>query len=112
MKPKQRVVDPAPEGAWTKPEPYIGALARKRSFRRARGENEKLRTEPESPRALLSTVPFLALIGLLAILAVAIMILAFPGSQPQQRPGPPAQKEKGVAQRGWFQEAQKEFHKS
>jgi hypothetical protein len=112
VKPKQRVVDPAPEGAWTKPEPYIGALARKRSLRRARGETEKLRTEPESPRALLSTVPFLALIGLLAILAVAIMILAFPGSQPQQKPGPPAQKEKGVAQRGWFQEAQKEFHKS
>lgn len=110
MEPKQRVADPAPEGAWTKPETYIGALARKRRFRRARGE--KQRTEPESPRALLSTVPFLALIGLLAILAVAIMILAFPGSQPQPRPRPPAPQEKGVAQRGWFQEAEKEFHKS
>lgn len=110
MEPKQRVADPAPEGAWTKPETYIGALARKRRFRRAHGE--KQRTEPESPRALLSTVPFLALIGLLAILAVAIMILAFPGSQPQPRPKPPAQREEGVAQRGWFQEAEKEFHKS
>ena len=111
MKPKQRVADPAREGAWTKPETYIGALARKRRFRLARGEYEKQRTEPESPRALLSTVPFLALIGLLAILAVAIMVLAFPGSQPQPRPKPPAEKEEGVAQRGWFQEAQKEFHK-
>jgi len=109
VKPKQRVADPAPEGAWTKPETYIGALARKRSLRRARGG--KQRTQPETPRALLSTVPFLALIGLLAVLAVAIMILAFPGSQPQQKPRPPAQQERGVAQRGWFQEAQKEFHK-
>jgi hypothetical protein len=110
VKPKQRTADPAREEAWTRPETYIGALARRRSFRRAGAE--KQRTEPESPRALLSTIPFLALIGLLAILAVAIMILAFPGSQPQQKPRPPAQQEKGVAQRGWFQEAQKEFHKS
>lgn len=109
MKPKQRVADPAPEGAWTKPETYIGALALKRRLRRAQGERQ--RTQPESPRALLSTVPFLALIGLLAVLAVAIMILAFPGSQPQPKPRPAAQQEKGVAQRGWFQEAQKEFHK-
>jgi hypothetical protein len=110
VKPKQRVADPASGGAWTRPETYIGALALRRSFRRTRGE--KRRTEPESPRALLSTVPFLLLIGLLAVLAVAIMILAFPGSQPRQKPNPPAQKEKGVAERGWFQEAQKEFHKS
>ena len=57
-------------------------------------------------------MPFLSLIGLLAILAVAIMILAFPGSQPQQKPRSAPQHEKGVAQRGWFQEAQKDFHKS
>ena len=108
MKPKQRVADPAPE-AWTKPETYIGALARKRGFRRSR--EDKVRTQPESPRALLSTVPFLLLIGFLAILAVSIMIIAFPGSQPVSKSGPTAQREKGVAQRGWFQEAQKEMHR-
>jgi hypothetical protein len=108
VKPKQRVADPASGDAWTKPETYIGALARKRSFRRSHGD--KLRTEPEVPRMLLSTVPFLALIGLLAILAVAIMILAFPGNQPVPKPKPSAQQEKGVAQRGWFQEAQREMH--
>jgi hypothetical protein len=109
VKPKQRVADAAPDGGWTKAETYIGALARKRSFRRSRGD--RVRTQPESPRLLLSTVPFLALIGLLAILAVAVMIIAFPGSQPQPRPKAAAQVEKGVAQRGWFQEAQKEMHK-
>jgi hypothetical protein len=110
VKPKPRVADPAPDGAWTKAETYIGALARKRSFRRSGGD--RVRTQPESPRLLLSTVPFLGLIGLLAILAVAIMILAFPGTQPQPRPRPPPQQEKGVAQPGWFQEAQKEMHQS
>ena len=110
MKPKQRVVDPAPEGVWTKAETYIGVLARKRRFRRDHAE--KPRTEPESPKLLLSTLPFLALIVLLAVLAVAIMIAAFPGGQPAPRPKAPVQKEQGIAERGWFQEAQKEFHKS
>jgi hypothetical protein len=53
----------------------------------------------------------MALIGLLAVLAVLIMILAFPGTQPQQKARQFAQKEQGVAQPGWFQEAQKEMHR-
>lgn len=108
MKEKQHVASPAPGQPWTKPEDYIGAMARKRSFRRA--QRERLRTEPERPRLLLSTLPFFVLIGLLAILAVAIMIVAFPGSQPQPKSKPVAAKEQGVAQRGWFQEAQKDMH--
>lgn len=84
-------------------------MARKRSFRRAR--EPKMRTQPERPRLLLSTVPFLALLSLLAVLAVAIMVVAFPGNQPQIRePSPPA-KEQGVAQRGWLQKAEREFHR-
>lgn len=108
MKEKQRVASPAPGQPWTKPDAYLSAMARKRSFRRAR--RERLRTQPERPRLLLSTVPFFALIGLLGVLAVAIMILAFPGSQPLAKPKQVAAKEQGVAQRGWFQEAQKEMH--
>jgi len=42
---------------------------------------------------------------------VGIMILAFPGGHPAPRPKAAAQQEKGVAQRGWFQEAQKEMQK-
>jgi hypothetical protein len=101
----------APESprAWTRPDAYIGALARKRRFRQSR--TDKPRTQPEAPRMLLSTMPFVALIALLALLAAAIMIIAFPGRQPRLRPQQPDLQEKGVAPRGWFQEAQKQFHK-
>lgn len=109
MKNKEKLAGSAAGSSWTRPDAYVGALARKRSFRRRNGDQR--RTEPESPHLLLSTFPFLALIGLLAVLAVAIMILAFPGNQPQQKPGQIGQKEQGVAERGWFQEAQKEMHR-
>ncbi|MFL6720668.1 MAG: hypothetical protein ACJ8FT_02545 [Sphingomonas sp.] len=108
MRNKENLANPRPDRAWTQPEAYLGALARKRSFRRARNGTE--RTEPEAPRMMLSTVPFLALLALLAVLAVAIMILAFPGSQPRPRPKQAAPHELGTADRGWFQEAQKEMH--
>jgi hypothetical protein len=60
---------------------------------------------------LLSTVPFLCLIVLLAILGIAIIVVAIPGNHPvaASRPAPP--REQGVANRGWFQEAQKEMHR-
>ena len=107
MKQKEKLASPEPQGAWIKPETYISALVRTRSFRRA--HRERPRTQPERPRLLLSTVPFLVLIALLAVLAIAIMVVAYPGNQPIQKPKPAA-KEQGVAQRGWFQEAQKEMH--
>jgi hypothetical protein len=84
-------------------------MARKRSFRRAHGDNR--RTQPESPRMMLSTLPFVALIALLGVLAVAIMVIAFPGNQPASNPRQVAAKEQGRAERGWFQEAQKEMHR-
>jgi hypothetical protein len=100
---------PATLRAWTRPDAYIGALARKRNFRRAR--RERPRTQPEKPHLLLSTLPFLALLALLGVLSIAIMILAFPGSQPIPAPKAAAQAEPGVAERGWFQEAQKEMRR-
>lgn len=108
MSHKEKIASPARPEQWTRPDDYLGALARKRSFRRAR--EPKQRTQPERPRLLLSTVPFLALLGLLAVLAVAIMIVAFPGAQPQLKEPAAAAKEKGFAPKGWFQEAQKEMH--
>jgi hypothetical protein len=83
-------------------------MARRRTARRQRGP--KPRTQPEAPRLLLSTIPFLALIAALAILAVAIMIVAWPGSQPQPAHRP-VQHEQGVAPKGWFQEAEKDFRR-
>jgi hypothetical protein len=99
MRSKEPVASPPSEEAWTRPDAYIGALARRRSFRRAR--DDRKRTQPETPRMLLSTVP---------LLGVAIMVIAFPGSQPQPEPREVAAKQQGVAQRGWFEEAQKEMH--
>jgi hypothetical protein len=81
-------------------------MARRRTARRKREPGT--RTQPESPRLLLSTIPFLALITGLAILGVSIMVAAWPGSQPQlaQRQVP---REQGIAQKGWFQNASREF---
>ena len=106
---KRDGVTESPEGKWTRPEDYLGAMARKRTFRRTRGRHDGP-TEPDSPRLLLSTVPFLALLGLLGVLAVAIMVVAFPATQPQPKAQQLAQREQGVAPKGWFQEAQREFH--
>jgi hypothetical protein len=108
VKEKQKLTSPEPDDVWTRPETYLGVLLRTHSFRRA--HREKPRTQPEAPRAMLSTIPFLILLALLAVLAVAIMIIAFPGNQPVQRSKPPTH-QPGVAERGWFQEAQKEMHR-
>jgi len=98
----------SPEGRWTRPEDYLGAMARKRTARRMRRRVDG-HSELDSPRLLLSTVPFMALLGLLGVLAVAIMVIAFPGSQPQPKAPQLAQREQGVAPKGWFQEAQRDF---
>lgn len=99
----------SPAERWTRPEEYLGAMARKRGFRRGRRPRD--RTEPETPRMFLSTVPFVALMMLLAVLTVGIVIIAFPGTQPPLKPQQVAQKELGFAPKGWFQKAEKEFHR-
>lgn len=91
---------------WTRPEDYLGAMARRRTARKKR--EGKPRTQPEAPRLMLSTLPFFALLAALAVLTIAIVVVAWPGSQPQVLPKP-AQHEQGVAAKGWFQEAQKQF---
>jgi hypothetical protein len=105
---KRDGVTESPAGRWTRSEDYLGAMARKRTFRRHRRRD---RTQPEVPQMLLSTVPFLALLLLLGVLAVGIMVAAFPGSQPPEKAPQLAHKEQGFAPRGWLQEAQKEFHR-
>lgn len=105
---KRQGVTESPAGKWTRPEDYLEAMARKRTFRR--GIRRRGRTEPEAPTLLLSTIPFLALLALLAVLVVSITIAAFPGTQRPERASQIPLKEQGVAARGWFQEAQREFH--
>jgi hypothetical protein len=101
---KQGLASPPPR-AWTRIDDYIEPLVRRARKRR----RLKARTQPEAPRLLLSTLPFVALLAALAVLAVAIMVIAFPGAQPQSRVRPP-EHQQGVADKGWFQEAQRQFH--
>ncbi len=93
---------------WTRIEDYFESLARRRAARRSR--EFRPRTEPESPRFVLSTLPFLALFAGLAVLVIGIAIAAWPGAQPMPRVQA-ATHELGVAPKGWFQEAQKEMRR-
>ena len=94
--------------SWTRIEDYFESLARRRAARRAR--EFRPRTEPENPRFVLSTLPFLALFVGLAILAIGIAIAAWPGSQPVPKPQAGTH-EPGFAPKGWFQEAEKEMRR-
>ena len=107
MKDKEKIAPPAPGSAWTRPDDYIGAMARKRSYRKAR-EGEP-RRRPTSPVGL-SAIPLAAILAILAVLVVAITLVAFPGNQPRPKPAQ-AVHEQGVAAPGWFQKAQKEMHR-
>jgi hypothetical protein len=91
---------------WTRAETYLEALARRGTERRRRRFHG--RTEPEAPRLMLSTFPFVAMMLVLALLIVLFAVAAWPGSQPQFRDKPQA-RELGTAPRGWFEEAKKEF---
>jgi hypothetical protein len=103
---KDRVTESPAARRWTAPDAYVAALARRRTFRRSRQQGE--RTQPESPRFALSTLPFLALLIALAALTVGIVLVAWPRSQPQPRSQQLA-KEQGYAPRGWLDEARKEM---
>lgn len=109
VKREEKVASPAPGASWTRPDAYVAALARKRSYRRARAD--KPRTQPVSPQAWLSTIPFVAVLAVLAVLAVAIIFVAFPGKHAAPKREQAAAHEQGVAPRGWLQEAQKQFHR-
>src|SRR5436190_14357719 len=109
MKGEEKIASPPTGASWTRPDAYVGALARKRSYRRAR--EDKPRTQPVSPQPWLSTVPFAVVLAALAVIAVAIMIVAFPGNQAQPKARKAIAHERGIAPRGWLQEAQKQFHK-
>jgi len=91
---------------WTRIEDYLVVFGRRRSSRPPLAP----RTEPEEPRFVLSTLPFLLLIIALFVIGAAMMVLAWPGSQPQPRPHI-EEREQGVAPRGWLDDARQEFHR-
>ena len=95
-------------GGWTRADDYVAALARRRTARKSRQANP--RDQHEAPRFPVGMVPFVALMIVFAVLAIATIIIAFPGRQPQPKPKQFAAHEQGYAPKGWLQEAQKEFH--
>ena len=111
MSNKGDLASQSPAKAWTTPDDYLGALARRRTARRKR-EPAEPRTQPEAPRFLLSTLPFLVLMAALLVITVGIVATAWPGNQPQPRAETKlAAKEPGTAPKGWFQEAEKQMHR-
>ena len=105
---KRHGVTELPESRWTRPEDYLGPWPA--SGHSGADAGCGTAPQPESPQLLLSTIPFLVLISLLGVLGVAIMFIALPGGHQQPAAVPVAHRELGVAPKGWFQEAQREFH--
>jgi len=105
---EERLTTERPSRPWTRLDDYFAALARRRTARRARAPRP--RTEPETPRFSLSTLPFLILIGALFIMAAAIIVAAWPGGWPApQSVSPPPRHELGTAEKGWFDRAKREM---
>lgn len=107
MNSKEELAPPRPLPDWTRPDDYVVALARRRTERRKR-EPKRPRTQPEAPRFILSTLPFLVLMAAMLVISIGLFVAAWPAGHPQPQPRQVAQ-EQGVAKKGWFQEAEKEF---
>jgi hypothetical protein len=93
---------------WTGADAYVAALARKRTARRSRESDPG--SQHEAPRFPVSMLPFVALMIMLAVLAVATIIIAFPGRQPRPKARQAEAHELGYAPKGWLEEAEKQFH--
>lgn len=57
---------------------------------------------PAEPRPFLDLVPYFALMFGLAVLALAIIVMAWPGRQAQPAPSAPPPAEVGTAPKGWM----------
>jgi ferric-dicitrate binding protein FerR (iron transport regulator) len=104
---KDRLESPAAARAWTRVEDYLRPLQRRSAHRL---KPLKPRSEPEKPLFVLSTLPFVLLLGAMILMTLAVMVIAWPPSQPELTPAAPTKAhELGTAPKGWFQEAQKQF---
>ena len=88
------------ERSWTRAEDYLD-LARLWRRSAARTRKPRLpRTEPERPRFTLGALPFLLLMGVLAVMAISIILAAVPGRRHYQAAEP--QRQQGTAPPGWL----------
>ena len=90
--------------AWTRPEDYWPPRRPRRSgkspvrlYRPPPSDERRGKTRP-----LLELVPYAALMFGLAILAIAIITLAWPGRMASQRQQNPVAAEVGTAPKGWI----------
>ena len=94
--------------AWTRPEDYWPPrrLRRRNSEKAVNtfGSSRQDAGPPEEPRPLLGIVPYALLMISLAVLAAAIIVLAWPARTVPQAPALPVQSEVGRAEKGWINE--------
>ena len=102
MSDKDDLAPPPPARSWTRIDAYIWGARRRRSAA-SRRRSAKPARDPEPPRALLSTLPFVLLILALAAITVAIVVLARPGALSRERPGQQQTAEPGRAAPGWLE---------
>jgi hypothetical protein len=105
---KDGLAPPPSARAWTRIDDYMVHM-RRRDFAARRRHRLPVRTQPETPRFMLSTFPFVALIAVFAVMTVIIMVAAWPGREHPVQPRTAAH-EIGTAAKGWFQEAQRDMH--
>jgi hypothetical protein len=91
------------DAPWTRIDVYLRSLQRRRSHSR-RKLSARLSKEEEPSRLLSSSLPFVALILGLALIAFAIFSLAAPGMLSQQPKPEPKPRELGTAPPGWIDE--------
>jgi len=105
---KDGLAPPPSARTWTRIDDYTASM---RGFGSAARRRRRLepRTQPEHPRFMLSTFPFVALIAVFAVMTVIVLVAAWPGREHPVKPRAAAH-EVGTAAKGWFQEAQREMH--
>jgi hypothetical protein len=105
---KDGLAPPPAARAWTRIDDYLIHMRRRDAASRSK-HRLKPRTEPEAPRFMLSTFPFVALIAIFGIMTIVMLIVAWPGNAPPTRARPAAH-ELGTAPKGWMQEARRDMH--
>ncbi|HVM36893.1 MAG TPA: hypothetical protein VM265_00685 [Sphingomicrobium sp.] len=102
MSDKQELAPPA--RSWTRIDSYLWGVRRRRSAARRRRSARPAR-DPDPPRPVLSTLPFMVLILGLVVITVAIVMLARPGALREHNPPPPQPQvaEPGTAPPGWLE---------
>ena len=98
-----------PAGGWTGVENYLVALARRRTARHKREGRPGSRMDPDEPRNIVGTIPFIIMMGAFLLLFVAIASLAWPSHE--RSAAKKAEREIGTAPPGWLEKAEQEMNK-